>query len=212
MWLNQVKSGFASHIVFKCIGITVFISAFFIAYFHVLNHPASATTIIPLTYFDHLISFQPLALPIYLSLWVYVAIAPVLIVKLDELYAFTLSIALMSIVGLAIFYFWPTSIPLREINWELYPSMQFLKEIDAAGNACPSMHVASAVFSGAWLDCILRRIQSPSWARVMNIIWGIAIIHSTMATRQHVALDVLGGIVLALMAVLLARLVFWKKD
>jgi membrane-associated phospholipid phosphatase len=211
MWLQTIKTGLVSHALLKCIGITLFISLFFIAYFYVLNHPASPATIIPLTFLDRLISFQPLALPIYLSLWVYVVMPPIIIIKLDELYAFTISVALMSIVGLLIFYIWPTAIAVSEIDWVQHPSISFLKSVDAAGNACPSLHVATAVFSGAWLDYIFRRIKAPSWLRIVNVVWGIAIIYSTIATRQHVALDVVGGLVLGGFAIGLAAYRFWRK-
>lgn len=211
MWLQYIKTGLYSHVLLKCIGITVFISLFFVAYFHVLNHPAYPATIIPLSFLDKLISFQPIALPIYLSLWIYVVIPPILIIKLDELYAFTLSMALMTTVGLAIFYVWPTAIAVREIDWALYPSIAFLKSVDAAGNACPSLHVATAIFSGAWTDFIFRKIKAPSWVRIINLVWGTGIIFSTLATRQHVAFDIYGGILLASIAILFANSLFWKK-
>lgn len=210
MWLQTIKIGLVSHALLKCIGITLFISLFFIAYFYVLNHPASPTTIIPLTFLDSLISFQPIALPIYLSLWVYVVIPPIIIIKLDELYAFTISVALMSIVGLLIFYIWPTAIPVSEIDWSQHPSISFLKGVDAAGNACPSLHVATAVFSGGWLDYICRRIKAPTWLRIINVVWGIAIIYSTIATRQHVVLDVAGGLLLGGVAIQFAAYRFWR--
>jgi membrane-associated phospholipid phosphatase len=209
MWLQTIKTGMCSHVLLKCIGITLFISLFFIAYFYVLNHPAYPATIIPLTFIDNLISFQPIALPIYLSLWVYVVTPAILIIKLDELYAFTISIALMSIVGLLIFYIWPTAIAVSEIDWALHPSISFLKSVDAAGNACPSLHVATAVFSGAWLDYIFRRVKAPTWLRIINVVWCVGIIYSTIATRQHVALDVLGGLVLGGIAIQLASYRFW---
>jgi membrane-associated phospholipid phosphatase len=211
MWLQTIKTGLCSHALLKCIGITLFISLFFVAYFYVLNHPAYPATIIPLTFIDSLISFQPIALPIYLSLWVYVVTPAILIIKLDELYAFTISIALMSIVGLLIFYIWPTAIPLGEIDWAQHPSISFLKSVDAAGNACPSLHVATAVFSGAWLDSIFRRIKAPSWLRIINVVWCMGIIYSTIATRQHVALDVIGGLVLGGLSIQLVAYQFWQK-
>lgn len=210
MWLQQIKIALNSHLLLKVIGTTALITLFFIAYFYVLNHPAFPITIIPSTVLDKLISFQPLALPIYLSLWIYVAIPAVLMTKKYELYEFTLSIGIMSLVSLAIFYCWPTAIPTSAIDWDLYPSISFLKSIDAAGNACPSMHVASAFFSGAWLAYLLRNIKAPCWVRLINILWCIGIIYSTLATRQHVALDALGGLILGSVAILLARAKFWK--
>lgn len=211
VWHQQIKLALNSHLLFKCVGLTVFISLFFVAYFYVLNHPAFPTTVIPYTAADRLISFQPLALPIYLSLWVYVAFPAMFTIKQRELYEFTLSIALMSITGLTIFYVWPTTTPISEIDWALHPSINFLKSVDAAGNACPSLHVATAFFSGAWLACLLRRINAPHWVKISNVIWCVGIIYSTLATRQHVALDVLGGLVLASVFILLSRAAFWQK-
>lgn len=211
MWLQTIKTGLCRHVLLKCFGITLFISLFFIAYFHVLNHPASTATIIPLTFLDRLFSFQPLALPIYLSLWLYVVIPPIVIIKLDELYAFTISITLMTIAGLIIFYVWPTAIPVSEIDWAQHPNISFLKSVDAAGNACPSLHVATAFFSGAWSNYIFRRIKAPSWVRIINVLWGVGIIYSTIAIRQHVALDVIGGLVLGGIGTQLSAYRFWQK-
>lgn len=77
--------------------------------------------------------------------------------------------------------------------------MAFLKNIDAGGNACPSLHVATAAFSAVWLHHLLRRLGGPPWILVFNWAWCIAIIYSTLATRQHVALDALGGLILGLL-------------
>ncbi|MGV3581799.1 MAG: phosphatase PAP2 family protein [Methylophilus sp.] len=210
-WLKHVKVAFTRHIFLKTLGLTLFISLFFIAYFHILKNPVYPTTLIPLTFVDKLISFQPLALPLYLSLWIYVAAPPALIASRRELYEFTTAILLMCIAGLIIFYFWPTTIAPADINWDLYPSISFLKNIDAAGNACPSLHVATAFFSGMWISRILTRIKSPNWIKLLNIIWCAGIIYSTLATRQHVALDVAAGLLLGSIAILLTSVTFWKK-
>jgi membrane-associated phospholipid phosphatase len=78
--------------------------------------------------------------------------------------------------------------------------MNFLKNLDAGGNACPSLHVATAVFSGIWLHRLLRRFGAPSWMPVINGVWCAGIVYSTIAIRQHVALDVLAGLALGLLA------------
>jgi len=72
--------------------------------------------------------------------------------------------------------------------------------MDASGNACPSLHVATAIFSGIWLNHLLRRFGAPLWILICNWTWCIAIVYSTLATRQHVAVDVLAGLVLGVLA------------
>jgi len=72
--------------------------------------------------------------------------------------------------------------------------MDFLKNLDASGNACPSLHVATAVFSGMWLHRLLLRFGAPLWMLVVNGGWCAGIVYSTLAIRQHVIVDVLAGL------------------
>ena len=182
--------------VLKAIGTPLFIALFFGAYFYVLKHPAYPTTLMPLIALDRLIPFQPLTFYIYVSLWVYVSLPPALLVLRRELYGYGTAMAVMCLTGLAIFYFWPTAVPPADIDWARYPDMAFLKNLDAAGNACPSLHVATAVFSGMWLHRILRRFGAPQWMLLLNGGWCAGIVYSTLAVRQHVAVDVLTGLLL----------------
>ena len=76
--------------------------------------------------------------------------------------------------------------------------------MDASGNACPSLHVATAIFSGIWLHHLLRRFDAPLWMLIFNWTWCIGIIYSTLATRQHVAVDVLAGLVLGVLGAYLS--------
>ena len=190
--------------VIKGIGTTLFIGVFFGAYFYLLKHPAYSITVMPITWLDRLIGFQPQALFLYLSLWVYVSLPPALLVTRRELYGYGLAIAGTCLAGLIIFYFWPTAVPAAHIDWARYPDVDFLKSLDAAGNACPSLHVATAVFSGIWLHHLLRRLGAPQWVLLCNGAWCIGIVYSTLATRQHVAVDVLAGLVLGGLAACLS--------
>jgi membrane-associated phospholipid phosphatase len=70
--------------------------------------------------------------------------------------------------------------------------------VDAAGNACPSLHVASAVFSLCWMHRILAQLRAPRVLQWLSAVQCVAIVWSTMATLQHVALDVFAGVVVGL--------------
>jgi len=85
-----------------------------------------------------------------------------------------------------------------------------LQRIDLNGNACPSLHVSFAIFSGVWLDSILREIRAPGLVRLLNWLWCAGIVYSTLATRQHVALDVYAGTVLGVVVALL-HLGAWRR-
>lgn len=192
------------HILLKAIGTMVFIAVFFGAYFYLLKNPAYPTTVMPFTPLDRMISFYPQAMPLYISLWVYVSLPPLMFATRSEMYRYALAIAVTCLAGLIIFYFWPTAVPAADIDWATYPGVDFLKNIDASGNACPSLHVATALFSGLWLHHLLRRVSAPGWLLLLNWVWCIGIVYSTLATRQHVALDVAGGAVLGGLAACLS--------
>jgi membrane-associated phospholipid phosphatase len=195
-WHRQAMAGMARHGVLKATGTMLFIGLFFGAYFYLLRGPAYPVTVMPFTVLDRLIGFQPLMLPLYASLWVYVSLPPAMLATRRELYGYGGAMAVTCLAGLVIFFFWPTAVPAADIDWARYPHVDFLKNIDAAGNACPSLHVATAVFSGIWLNYLLRRFGAPPWILIFNWVWCIGIVYSTMATRQHVLVDVVAGLAL----------------
>ncbi len=199
-WYRQVAAALAKHPYLKGIGTTLFIVLFFGAYFYLLKEPAYPATVMPFTLLDRLIAFQPLAMPMYISLWVYVSLPPALLSTRRELYGYGLAMAATCLAGMLVFYFWPTVVPVANIDWAKYPDVDFLKNIDAAGNAFPSLHVATAAFSGVWLHHLLRRFGAPRWLLSLNWLWCIGIVYSTIATRQHVAVDALAGLLLGMLA------------
>lgn len=195
-WYRQAGKAFASHVILKAVGTTAFVGLFFAAYFYVLRRPAFPPTVLPVTALDRWIGFQPLALPVYLSLWVYVCLMPAFISSRAALQRYALAMASMCAAGLAIFYLWPTAVPAPDIDWHRYPQFAFLKTVDATGNACPSLHVATALLSAVWFDRVLRGFGAPRWLVACTWAWCAAIVYSTVAVRQHVALDVVGGLLL----------------
>jgi membrane-associated phospholipid phosphatase len=177
----------------KMAGTTLGMTAFFVVYFWLLRNPLYPVTTMPLIAVDHWIGFQPWTLPLYLSLWFYVSLTPALVIDRRELVSYAIASVVLSVIGLGIFLFWPTAVPPPEIDWSQHPSVAFLKAADAAGNACPSLHVAFAVFSALWFARLLPQLGAGRVARWGNWLWCLGILYSTLATKQHVALDVLGG-------------------
>lgn len=177
----------------KMTGTVAGMVVFFVAYFWLLEHPMRAVTLMPFTALDRVIGVHAWALPLYLSLWVYVSLAPALIVDRLELIFLGWGWVALSVLGLGIFLAWPTAVPVGEVDWSRYPALELLKARDAAGNACPSLHVAFAVFSAASLDRSLRQLGAGVRARGFNALWCLGILYSTIATRQHVVVDVAAG-------------------
>ncbi|HEV2703355.1 MAG TPA: phosphatase PAP2 family protein [Steroidobacteraceae bacterium] len=171
---------------------------FFVAYFAVQRHPSHAPVLMPVTALDALIPFAPVALLAYLTLWVYVGVGPGLQRSVREFAAYGAWLCGLCVSGLVIFYFWPTRVPPTAALANGFPGFSTLHRLDESGNACPSMHVAVAIFTVVRVDEVLRAMRLPLPLRVANAIWFALIVYSTLATKQHVVLDVIAGAVLGL--------------
>jgi hypothetical protein len=195
-WVAELALRMRRHLWLKLLGTTVWIWLFFLGYFHLLRHATYPVTVMPVTPLDSIIPVSPIALAPYLTLWFYVGIAPGLQRTFRALLAYGLWAGLLCAVGLALFYRWPTQVPAFVFDRAGLPGFALLQGIDAPGNACPSMHVAFAMFSAIWIDVLLRECRVPSSLRYVNWLWFAAITYSTVAIRQHVVVDALAGALL----------------
>jgi peptidoglycan/xylan/chitin deacetylase (PgdA/CDA1 family) len=192
-WPGQLRSRFAAHWPLKAWLIPLFMTGFFAGYFHLLRHPLFPVTIIPLTALDRLITFRPAAVWIYASLWFYALLGAALLRGRREFFVYGAAVVTLTGVGFGTFLFWPNATPPPHADWALYPSFRFLETVDAAGNACPSLHVAFAVFTAVWFERLLRPGGASVVVRALNGAWCLAIVYSTLATKQHVTIDALAG-------------------
>ena len=195
-WQRQILPRFFRLWWLKTSGTIAILVLFFAAYLHVLKHPASQPVTVPMLLIDDWIGFFPPALWVYASLWVYLSLAPSMLLGLRELLAFGIWITLLCCAGLLIFYFWPTQVTLSVVDHAQHWGFATLRGVDAGGNACPSLHVATAVFTFYWFDRVIRDMNMGMPGRFGNALWLIAIAWSTMAIKQHVAIDVAAGFAL----------------
>lgn len=196
-WRSALGRRLVSHLPLKIVGVSGVTWVFFLGYFELLRHPAGAAVVMPLTAVDQWVPAQPAMLAAYLSLWFYIGVGPGIELKLRELVVYGLWVGALCLTGLALFWAWPTQVPPAwRAELAAHPLFAMLQGVDAAGNACPSMHVAAAVFTAIRVDDTLRRTGVPAALRRFNALWCLAIAYSTVAVRQHVALDALAGALL----------------
>lgn len=178
----------------KAAGSAIFIWGFFQGYFLLLRYPHAEVFVMPLTWLDELTPMQGWAWIPYLSLWFYTCLPPAFMPALRPLAYYGLAVGLTCLAGLLCFYFWPTVVPA----FERPPGtgLAMLEGVDTAGNACPSLHVAIAFYSAFWLQAQLRAVGAGRGWQAANWLWCALIVYSTMATKQHVFIDVLGGLLL----------------
>lgn len=196
-WTRRLGRLWWHHQLLKLAGICLFVWVFFVAYFTVLRNPLRPVTEMPLTALDAWLPFEPAAFWAYVSLWVYVGIAPALLPSLRAGLAYAAWAAALCATGLLCFVLWPTAVPPQVHTlapaWDSHAGLALLRGVDAAGNACPSLHVATALFSACWVQRVLAATGAPRLLGAVNALWFVLIAWSTVAIRQHVVLDVVAG-------------------
>jgi len=193
-WPRRLARRIGTYWPIKMTANIVGIAVFFAVYFRVLHLPHPDVTVMPVTAIDRWIAFEPAAFVPYASLWLYISLPLALLRTRRELVSYGLAAFALSALAMSAFVLWPTAVPrFADVDAAAHAAIGLLKSLDAGTNACPSLHVAFAVFSAAWLDRLLREMTAGSALRTLNLAWCLAILYSTMATRQHVLLDVLAG-------------------
>jgi membrane-associated phospholipid phosphatase len=203
-WAAELSNRVRKNFFLTVVSTTLVTALFFIAYFSVQRHPATVPIMMPRTELDLIIPFQPPALLAYVSLWIYIGVGPALQRTVREFAVYGLWLAGLCCSGLVIFYFWPTQLPSTVLAVTRFPGFAMLHRIDQTSNACPSMHVAVAIFTAVRIDELLRSIRVPLPLRALNAAWFFLIAYSTLAIKQHVLLDVAAGALLGLIFALMS--------
>jgi membrane-associated phospholipid phosphatase len=191
---SRVRRGFPRTVI----STSLLTGVFFMAYFAVQRHPTYTPFMMPQTGLDLMIPFQPGAMIAYVSLWIYVGVGPGLQRTVRDFAVYGLWLCALCGCGLTIFYFWPTQVPPPVDAATGFPGFVMLRRLDQTSNACPSMHVAVAIFTAMRVGQSLRSMRVPVALRALNAAWFVLIAYSTLATKQHVVLDVLAGALLGL--------------
>ena len=194
-WPRHLLSRFTHLWYLKAFGTMAFMVLFFQAYFWVQRHPLGEPFTVPMLVIDDWVPFTPAGFAAYVSLWVYVSLPAAWMPNLRALLHQGLWTAALCIFCLLLFWIFPTQTPVLDIDWSQHPQLAFMKGLDATGNACPSLHVASAVYAAVWLHHIFAQVGAPAALRWLSLLQCAVILWSTMAIRQHVFLDVLAGAV-----------------
>ena len=106
-----------------------------------------------------------------------------------------------TVASVSVFVLWPTRIARETVDADAATTLAFsmLYGTDPATNCLPSLHVSLALLgaSGFWPE-------RPRLARAC-LGWAALIIVSTLTTKQHYAVDVVAGVVVAAGAAWLTR-------
>ena len=155
---------------------------------------ARAPLQLELTALDRAVPFVPASILVYLSQFVLLPFA-LLKARDDDSRSHTFYAMLLATLLAAVFFaLFPTTVPrpVPPADGVLGTLWAGLHLADTPNNGLPSLHVALSALSGA----VLWQAKRP----LLATVWPGLIIVSTLTTRQHVAWDVAGGLLLAIVA------------
>jgi membrane-associated phospholipid phosphatase len=168
----------------------------YVPYHFLQGHQIFPATTISATFFDRLVPFSDKAVWIYLSVYLLTPIGPSLMNSREQIVRYSIGIILIGVLADLVFLFWPT-LCLRPVATGTNAAYRLLILIDNPFDAFPSLHAAFVVFSALCAGRVLRELGSKNaWCGAVWA-WAVLILIATLATKQHMAVDVAAGITLA---------------
>ena len=151
---------------------------------------------LPLTSVDLFFGFHEWTIWIYISDFVFIPLAYILVREPEDYSPMLYAMLIDLIVTCLIFIAYPTFIyrqPLSHAGDDWLRSV--LYSIDSPSNCFPSLHVSLAIITALFV-CK----HNKQWG-IVAALWAILIMISTMTIKQHYFVDVIGGVILAVISV-----------
>ena len=155
---------------------------------------------------DGLIPFWPPSVVVYLGCYLFWAVNYVLLARQDkeDVCKFFTADFISRVICMVFYLAIPTTNTRPQLGadgfWNY--AMSFLYSVDAPDNLFPSIHCLVSWFCYAG---IRKRKDIPGWYRGLSAIFAAMVCISTLTTKQHVILDVAGGVALAEICLILGK-------
>lgn len=172
---------------------------FGLGYFPLQHVTLFTPTTFSLTALDRAIPFAPEWIYAYQSLYLLMPLAPLLATRKEQLARYTEGFAWLAAVSFLIFLLYPVVSP-RPDGVTGVAAFDLLTRYEGKLNAFPSLHAGLCAYTLIFAFRAFRKEISTAFGRrlfFLGLAWGGVILYATLATKQHYAVDLPAGIVLA---------------
>jgi membrane-associated phospholipid phosphatase len=197
---EAARARLSAHPALK-LGLTAgLVAAFCIPYFALQRFPLRPPRTLSPSALDALVPFRPEWTVVYQSLFLLMPAVAWLTDSSEALRRYARGFLAVCAAGFAVFLVFPVAGPRPPLASAegLYG---LLVRYDSPLNSFPSLHVALATYSLLFGEYLLAAAGRPAPGLLLAATtWTAAIAYSTLATRQHYAIDLPAGMLLALVA------------
>jgi membrane-associated phospholipid phosphatase len=177
-------------------GLTLF---FCVPYFTLQRLTLFPARTLPLSALDRAIDFDPRWVWAYQSVYLLLAIVPWMVATYSELRQYARGVFLLSGVGFAFFLLLPVRGPRPDIEAADF-MYRVLQWYDRPLNCFPSLHAGLTVYTVLFGAGVSRgRMTVSAHRAVVSLawLWTTLIAYAALATKQHYAIDLPAGALLA---------------
>lgn len=178
------------------LGLSVGICVPYFGLQHVGVREAREAWITPL---DLRIAFEPRWIWVYASLALLVPLAPLATATREGLSRYAHGLAWLCLASFVVFLLVPIAGP-RPAQLPQDGLYAMIVAVDRPTNSLPSLHAGLTAYSLLHIRRITQHtVSRPAWLvlAVLGAFWGVGIVYSTLATKQHWVIDLPGGLALA---------------
>ncbi|MEI6092060.1 MAG: phosphatase PAP2 family protein [bacterium] len=180
----------------------------FIIFYMLPNHINIFTpSYLHLFSFEKLIPFIDWTVWVYISDYVFIGVAFILLSDRDNMNKIYYSQIFLLFVSMFIFFIFPTTYPRPQVEYSGFTGffLQLLHSSDSPGNACPSIHVAMTFLGGYGF------IKEKKNLFPFFMIWAVLISLSTLTVKQHYVVDVIAGFIMSVIFYYLGQKIFKRR-
>lgn len=178
------------------VGLALF---FCVPYFTLQRFPMLPARTLPLSAIDRAIDFDPRWVWAYQSVYLLLAIVPWMATTRAELRHYARGFLMLSAVGFAFFLLLPIRGPRPDTDTAGL-MFRVLRSYDGPLNCFPSLHVGLAAYTVLFGAGLARDRLTASTRRIavsLAWLWTTLIAYAALATKQHYALDIPAGALVA---------------